>query len=88
MLRIDLVFADEDASTTQLRNNVRDALHLLDLAPRWTEWRAAHPDLPGFARGQPTPSVFVGEKRVTAADGTLPGRATVMMAIQESVARR
>ena len=64
---IDLVYFDGCPHVEAARAALREALGS-DAAPaRWREWRNDDPDLPEYATGYGSPSIFVGGREVTAA---------------------
>lgn len=88
-MHIDLVYQLEDDRVAQVRFNLRDALGMLDLPPRWVEVRVggAAP-VPGYANGVPMPAVFVEGAVVGRPADHPPTRAEIFLAVQDTAARR
>jgi hypothetical protein len=78
----------EDERSSRLRNDLRDALHLLDLPPKWEEWEGDEEERPAYARAVAGPAVFVEGHAVRGADGVPGSRAKIIVAVQEFLARR
>lgn len=87
MLNIDLVYPNEDARSARLRAELRDALHMLDLPPKWQEWEGVL-EKPAYLRAVDGPAVFVEGRAVAGADGTAPGRARILVVLQDHLSRR
>ncbi|MCM2270203.1 MAG: hypothetical protein NDJ75_08875 [Thermoanaerobaculia bacterium] len=65
---IDLVFFDGCPHVESARAVIRAALAAAgESDTRWREWRTGDPQLPEFARGYGSPSIFVGGREVTGA---------------------
>lgn len=80
MLRIELVFDQDDAATATVRDSLRDALHMLDLAPRWQELNSQRVPVPDELADAPRPAVFVGGQPVGSTPA--PSRAQIYLSIQ------
>ncbi len=80
MLNIELVFDQEDDTTALVRDSLRDALQMQDLAPRWRELNSGRVELPPTHASAPRPAVFVNGQPV--GDGPAPSRAQIFMAVQ------
>lgn len=87
MLHVHLVYESDDATTAAVRDAVRDALHMLDLPPRWDEIRHDDPALSPAARTLAMPTVLVDGYPVLPKGGP-PSRAQVFVKIQDVVSRR
>ncbi|MCB9662916.1 MAG: hypothetical protein H6732_02300 [Alphaproteobacteria bacterium] len=86
MLRIDLVYEEDDAQTAAVRASLRDALHMLDMAPRWNEVRASAGPLPPVIAAAPRPTVVVEGELV--GSGGPPSRAQILMKLQDALSWR
>lgn len=87
MLRIDLVYQQDDAQAQEVRLQLRGALDMLALPPRWEEWTSDDPELPAFAAHPGTCAVYLEGKSVAPA-GEIPTRATIFLALQDWVQHR
>jgi hypothetical protein len=88
MLQIDLVYPADDPRSARLRNDVRDALSVLELPPRWDEWEGDEDGRPAYTRALAGPAVFVEGRAVAGADGSPGSRARVIVALQDFLTRR
>jgi hypothetical protein len=88
MVQIDLVYPQEDARSARLRADLRDALQLLELPPKWDEWEGDDPERPAYTRAATGPAVFLERHGVAGIDGTTSARTKILMALQEIVSRR
>lgn len=85
MLHLDLVFDRDDDATHAVRDALRDALHMLDLPPRWQEVPSQRVEVPAELAGAPRPAVYVNGAPV--GNAAAPSRAQIYLAIQ-AVSRR
>lgn len=65
--RVDLVYFDSCPHVDAAREALRRALTATGSRLAWREWSSDDPNLPAFARGYGSPSIFVGEREVTGA---------------------
>ena len=86
MLHIDLVYARDDAEEHHVRTALQEALHLLDLPPKWDEWSQSDPALPKHAVATVVPAVFVEGRPVSTS--TPPNRAAILLHLQEHIRQR
>jgi hypothetical protein len=88
-MHIDLVYQQEDERVHQVRHNLRDALGMLDLPPRWAEFRVGGTTPPpAYAAGVATPAVFVEGGVVGKPHDHPPTRAEIFLAVQDVTSRR
>lgn len=87
MLHVHLLYTSEDPTVGAVRESLRDALHMLDMPPRWQELRTSQPELPPFAEGVATPAVFIDGKVVGNPAARPPSRGEIYMALQAHARR-
>jgi len=70
-MTLDLVYFDGCPHVEEARSALRDALATLPAERSvWREWRSDDPELPHWARGFGSPTIFVDGREVT---GATPG---------------
>ena len=59
MRRVELVYDPDCPNVQAARAQLLRAFEVLDLTPRWQEWRSGDPETPEHARGYASPTILV-----------------------------
>ena len=75
MRRVELVYDPDCPNVQAARAQLLRAFEVLDLTPRWQEWRSGDPETPEHARGYASPTILVDGQDVGGAE-TIDGMAS------------
>jgi hypothetical protein len=56
---IELIYDADCPNVPEAREQLLEAFAMLDLPPRWQEWRSDDPKMPKHARGYGSPTILV-----------------------------
>ncbi|HZO80555.1 MAG TPA: hypothetical protein VFB33_02585 [Candidatus Binataceae bacterium] len=59
MIQVELIYDADCPAAGQARENLREAMLRLGLAPRWVEWERSSPDAPGRVRAYGSPTLLL-----------------------------
>ena len=69
MTKIELVYDKNCPNVEAARQQLQEALNIVDTSLKWTEWELSAEDVPDYIRGYGSPTILVNEKDV---DGWKP----------------
>ncbi len=68
MIEVELIYDSDCPAAAQARENLRKALLLAGLEPRWVEWERSSPDSPERVRAYGSPTILVGGRDVAGSE--------------------